>query len=56
MKKTLLNEKSTKTKTITLRSSLAELVEKKAVEDNRTFSNMVETLLIKSVQHYEAAI
>ncbi len=52
MSKTLQNEKSTKTKTITLRTSVAEKVERRAVEDNRTFSNMVETLLIKATDQF----
>lgn len=39
------NEKSTKTKTITLQQSIVDKVEERARVENRNFSNMVETIL-----------
>lgn len=48
-------KKNTKTKTITLQSFLVEKVESRAKEENRNFSNMVETILLNSI-HSKAAL
>lgn len=40
----------TKPKTVRLRSDLIEKIEKMAREQNRNFSNMVETLLINHLK------
>lgn len=37
---------NTEKKTITLRSEIVEKLEKQAVEENRNFSNMMETVAI----------
>ena len=47
--------KSTKTKTITLQSSIVEQVEQRAKEENRNFSNMVETILMNATQQQQTA-
>lgn len=39
-----------------MKKTLVEKIEELARVDNRNFNNMVETLLIKSVQHYESAL
>lgn len=39
---------NTKTKTITLNKKVIKVVEEKAKLENRNFSNMVETLLIRA--------
>ena len=38
-------KKSTSSKTITLDTSIMKTIEQRAVQENRNFSNMVETLL-----------
>ncbi len=43
-------KKITKTKTITLETSLVDKVELRAKEENRNFSNMVETILLNSTK------
>lgn len=44
----------TRTKTITLSDSLIKAVEKKAKEENRSFSNMVEVILLNNVKSQES--
>lgn len=41
--------KETRTKTITLQQSIVDKVEEIAKNENRNFSNMVETILLKYV-------
>ncbi len=43
------NNTETKTKTLRLKESIIERIEEMAQEENRNFSNMVETLLMKAV-------
>lgn len=49
MSRSQSNAKITKTKTITLQQSIVDKVEERARVENRTFSNMVETILLESV-------
>jgi hypothetical protein len=45
-----MNTQNTKAKTIRLNPSVIEKIEALAVEENRNFSNMVETILLKVAQ------
>lgn len=44
-----MQHQNTKLKTLRLKTKLIEEVEKMAVDDNRNFNNMVETILMKAV-------
>lgn len=41
---------STKKRTITLKSQIMEVIDERAKNENRNFSNMVETMLIKHLK------
>jgi len=44
---------NTEKKTITLRTEIVERLQKQAQEENRNFSNMVETAAIKYLNNYQ---
>lgn len=47
MQENIQKLKETRTKTITLQQSIVDKVEEIAKNENRNFSNMVETILLK---------
>jgi predicted CopG family antitoxin len=47
------NEKSTKSKTITLRNEIFDAVEEAAKRENRNFSNMIETFIIRADENLQ---
>lgn len=48
------NKRTTKTKTITLGTTIVKTIEERAVLENRNFSNMVETLLMRATGEQQA--